>query len=103
MIYKQQRHQKKNFVLDRDTILMTKIRKDWNLKSTFFNMFPDEDGKIVIWGKGYGHGVGMSQEGARRMAEKGFKYKDIIKFYYFNVRIMDYMDLPQSSLPDLGE
>ncbi len=71
IIYIQQRHRKKYFVLDKDTILITKIRKDWNFKSTFFNMFPDEDGKIVIWGKGYGHGVGMSQEGASRMAEKG--------------------------------
>ncbi|MFC2089189.1 SpoIID/LytB domain-containing protein [Bacteroidota bacterium] len=101
IIYIQQRHRKKFFILDQDTLLMTKIRKDWNLRSTFFNMFPDDEGRVVIWGKGYGHGVGMSQEGARRMAEKGFNYKDIIKFYYFNVRIMNYEDLPQSSLPEI--
>ncbi len=49
LLYVQQRHRKKNFVLDKDTILMTKLREDWGWKSTFFNMFPEEDGKIVIW------------------------------------------------------
>lgn len=100
LLYIQQRHRKKYFILDQDSILMTKIRADWGFKSTFFNMFPEVGGRIVIWGKGYGHGVGMSQEGAINMAIKGFNYKDIIKFYFFNVRIMNYEDLPRSSLPE---
>lgn len=99
LLYVQQRHRKKYFVLDQDSILMTRIREDWGLKSTFFNMFPESGGRMVIWGKGYGHGVGMSQEGAMRMAELGFSYKDIIQFYFFNVRIMNYEDMPRSSLP----
>ncbi|HKK62858.1 MAG TPA: SpoIID/LytB domain-containing protein [Bacteroidales bacterium] len=101
LLYIQQRHRKKHFVLDEDTLLITQIRKDWDFRSTFFNMFPEEDNKIVIWGKGYGHGVGMSQEGAMKMARDGFSYKDIIKFYFYNVRIMNYEDLPLSSLPDM--
>ncbi len=101
LLYIQQRHRKKYFVLDQDSILMTKIREDWNLKSTFFNMFPEVGGRIVIWGKGYGHGVGLSQEGAMKMAELGFNYKDIIQFYFYKVRIMNYEDLPKSSIPDL--
>jgi stage II sporulation protein D len=56
----------------------------------------------VVWGKGYGHGVGLSQEGAMNMASQDFSYKDIIKFYFFNIRIMDYDDLPDSSLPNLS-
>lgn len=103
VLYVQQRHRKKYFALDQDSLLMTKIRKDWEFNSTFFNMFPLASGKIVIWGKGYGHGVGLSQEGAANMAEQGLNYKDIIKFYFYNVRIMDYQDLPQSSLPDLNQ
>jgi stage II sporulation protein D len=101
LLYIQQRHRKKYFVLDEDSLLMTTIREDWGLRSTFFNMFPEEDGRIVIWGKGYGHGVGLSQEGAMYMAEQGLNYKDILRFYFFNIRIMHYEDLPRSSLPDL--
>ncbi len=36
----------------------------------------------VITGGGYGHGVGMSQWGARGMAENGFTYDQILKHYY---------------------
>ncbi|MBN2322685.1 MAG: SpoIID/LytB domain-containing protein, partial [Spirochaetes bacterium] len=37
---------------------------------------------FVFTGTGYGHGVGMSQWGAKRMAERGFRYDDILSFYY---------------------
>lgn len=33
-------------------------------------------------GKGWGHGVGMSQEGAKGMANAGFTYEQILKYYY---------------------
>ena len=33
-------------------------------------------------GNGWGHGVGMSQWGAKAMADKGFSYGDILTFYY---------------------
>jgi len=39
-------------------------------------------GTYVINGTGWGHGVGMSQWGAKAMADKGFSYADIISFYY---------------------
>jgi len=101
LLYIQQRHRKKYFILDGDSLLMTQIREDWGFRSTFFNMFPESGGRIVVWGKGYGHGVGLSQEGAMKMAELGYNYQDIIKFYFYNIRIMDFEDLPASSLPDL--
>ncbi|MBN1383726.1 MAG: SpoIID/LytB domain-containing protein [Elusimicrobia bacterium] len=37
---------------------------------------------FVFWGAGWGHAVGLCQSGAAGMAEKGFKYKDILKKYY---------------------
>ncbi|MGN1318246.1 MAG: SpoIID/LytB domain-containing protein [Lachnospirales bacterium] len=43
--------------------------------------------KVVINGRGFGHGVGMSQYGAKGMAEAGYKYTDILKFYYKGVEI----------------
>ncbi len=45
---------------------------------------PDENGvtTFFIYGGGYGHGVGMSQNGAEKMAEKGLTYRDILSFFY---------------------
>jgi stage II sporulation protein D len=37
---------------------------------------------ITVSGRGYGHGVGMSQWGAIGMAVKGYKYTDILELYY---------------------
>ena len=39
-------------------------------------------GNVVINGKGYGHGVGMSQYGAIGMAKAGYKYDAILKHYF---------------------
>lgn len=39
-------------------------------------------------GRGYGHGVGMSQYGALEMAKQGYTYEEIIKHYYTGVEIV---------------
>jgi stage II sporulation protein D len=67
---------------------LIKIRADMNLRSTFFSVFAAGD-SIILRGKGYGHGVGLCQEGAMAMAAKGFRYQDIINFYYSGVIITD--------------
>jgi SpoIID/LytB domain protein len=44
-----------------------------------------EDGKVVgykVIGGGFGHGVGMSQNGAKNMAAAGYTAEDILGFYY---------------------
>ncbi|MCP3925256.1 MAG: SpoIID/LytB domain-containing protein [Desulfobacterales bacterium] len=51
------------------------------LKSTLFKIRHKKNG-IVFNGTGYGHGVGMSQWGASKMASLGYSFKDILKFYY---------------------
>lgn len=43
---------------------------------------------FIFNGKGYGHGVGMSQYGAMEMAKLGYNYEDIIKHYYTGVDII---------------
>lgn len=98
IIYIEQMKRKKYFILDKDSIRMAKIREDWGFKSAFFDMFPDGE-NVLVWGKGFGHGIGMSQEGAMKMARDGFTYQDILQFYFHEVRMMDYRDLPDSSLP----
>lgn len=51
------------------------------IKSTLFDVNVIGN-KVFVSGKGYGHGVGMSQYGAVEMAKKGSNYKDIIEFYF---------------------
>lgn len=97
VIYVEQMRRKKYFILDKDSIRLTKIREDWGFRSAFFDMFPEGD-SILVWGKGYGHGIGMSQEGAMKMANDGFSYMDILQFYFNDIRLMDYRDLPASSI-----
>ncbi len=43
---------------------------------------PKKFTQVYITGKGYGHGLGMSQWGARGMAEDGYNYEQIIQHYY---------------------
>lgn len=62
------------------------IRSDLNLRSTYFSVIP-EGNDVILKGKGYGHGVGLCQEGAMEMAAKGYRYGQIISFYYSEVRI----------------
>lgn len=40
-----------------------------------------------IYGGGYGHGVGMSQNGAQGMAQEGIGYEEILKFFYDGVAV----------------
>ena len=70
-----------------DSIPLKKIRADWDLKSTWFSIIQN-DSILVLKGKGFGHGIGLCQEGAMVMAERGYKYPDIIKHYYYNVKII---------------
>lgn len=56
------------------------------LKSTLFDI-KDEDNDLIFQGRGYGHGVGMSQYGAVEMAKQGKNYTDIITFYFPGVTL----------------
>lgn len=44
-------------------------------------------GIFIFEGRGWGHGVGMSQWGAYHMAQLGYSYREILSFYYDNVVI----------------
>ena len=84
-----QRERHRYYSLNGDSMLLTDIRKDWNFKSTMFSIIPVDD-ELFIRGLGYGHGVGLCQEGAMEMARQGFNYKQIIKHYYKNVEIVKF-------------
>ncbi len=51
------------------------------IKSTRFKV-EKKDNYFIFIGKGWGHGVGMCQWGAKAMAEKGYSINAILKFYY---------------------
>jgi len=72
---------------------LKQIRTDMDLRSTFFSLSVEGD-SVIFKGRGYGHGVGLCQEGAMVMAEKGFDYKQIINFYYAGVIITDIGNAP---------
>ena len=57
---------------------LTKLLREWGLKSTRFAMA----GNLVARGDGWGHGVGMSQYGAKSLAQSGYGYAQILGFYY---------------------
>lgn len=67
-------------------ISSSKLKNTFNLRSTSFTINITED-KVVFNVNGYGHGVGMSQYGANGMAKEGYKYQDILKYYYQNCEI----------------
>ncbi|WZL71542.1 SpoIID/LytB domain-containing protein [Clostridiaceae bacterium 35-E11] len=46
-----------------------------------------EADSYLFSGKGWGHGVGMSQWGAKKMAEEGFTYDQILTYYYTGARV----------------
>jgi len=56
------------------------------LRSTFFTIKKSKD-KFTFIGKGWGHGVGMSQWGAKVMGEIGYTTDEILEFYYPGTRI----------------
>lgn len=57
------------------------------LKSMLLSSIERNDRTVIFRGRGYGHGVGMSQWGAQKMALEGKSPDDIIKYYYKDVEI----------------
>lgn len=56
------------------------------LPSAFFTVENTKDA-FLIKGGGFGHGIGMSQNGANEMAKAGKDYKDILTLFYQNVTV----------------
>lgn len=51
------------------------------IRSTDFQVRADPDGFTFV-GRGWGHGVGLSQWGAKEMADLAYQHQDILRFYY---------------------
>jgi stage II sporulation protein D len=83
-----QRSRQADYVSGSFRMPLRTMRTDLDLKSTFFSVYAQGD-SVILKGRGYGHGVGLCQEGAMVMASKGFTYKEIINFYYTGVFLSD--------------
>lgn len=69
-------------------VRLTRVRTDFGLKSTFFSVSTDPNtGNVILNGHGFGHGVGLSQEGCIRMVALGMHYDEIIRHYYVGSQI----------------
>lgn len=69
----------------------SKVELKMLLPSAFFEIESVKEGENMIgyklYGGGYGHGAGMSQNAARHMAEKGYITADILLFFYRDCKI----------------
>lgn len=63
------------------------VRAHFGLRSAWFSV-RENGNKVILTGKGFGHGVGMSQEGAMVMASRGYDYRQILQFYFRGTRLL---------------
>jgi stage II sporulation protein D len=68
------------------------IRNHFNLRSAFFTVEVISN-SVRLKGKGYGHGVGMCQDGAMHMARRGKSFEDIILYYFTGVNIVNFSQI----------
>lgn len=61
----------------------------WNTLPSAYYYIEENDGGYTVKGGGFGHGVGMSQNGANDMARNGYYATDIISHYYIGVELKD--------------
>ena len=66
----------------------TEVRELLQLNSTHFTI-STTDSTITFRTQGYGHGVGMSQYGAKHMAEDGKTFTEILEHYYTGTKVSD--------------
>lgn len=57
------------------------------MRSTLLTGIAIDGGKLKVSGKGFGHGVGMSQWGAKALASQGKKAQEIIKYFFKDIEI----------------
>jgi stage II sporulation protein D len=88
--------EKRVYYYDKGYIIPLKeIRNDFMLPSTYFTVQEEKD-SVILCGKGNGHRVGLCQEGAINMASMGYSYFKILHFYYKDVLLLHYSQLPEA-------
>lgn len=91
-----QSERKSHFHFQGKSIKLTAVRRDFHLRSTYFSVH-DAGDYVLLKGHGYGHGVGLSQDGALEMARKGFDFKEILYFYFDKVTLQSISNLKEKT------
>ncbi len=94
------KHRQDYYLFGPDSLPLSVIRDDYQLRSDFFGVNL-EGNQIILVGRGYGHGVGLSQEGAMEMARKGYHYTAILNYYYHQIKVIHYMFLIEAGKLDV--
>lgn len=84
-------------------IPLKQVREDLKLRSTYFSVHTEGE-EVRLKGRGFGHGVGLCQEGSMRMAKAGRSYTDILHHYYTGVHLVDVgtLDFFREEAPEPG-
>jgi stage II sporulation protein D len=93
-------HRQDYYRCGKDSLLFSVIRDDQQLKSDFFEVKVAGD-QVILDGRGFGHGVGLSQEGAMEMARRGYHYAAILQYYYDQIQIVHYRSLIEAGKLDI--
>jgi stage II sporulation protein D len=72
----------------------SKVNNASTMPSAFFTMEQKRDNanqleSITFYGGGYGHGVGMSQNGVKGMVDQGFSFEQVLKHFYTNSELKE--------------
>lgn len=78
-------------------LLVNRQVKQGSILSTRFELI-DNENSYIFTGKGLGHGIGLCQWGARGLAQAGWNYRDILKFYYSGTEIVDFHTIDTETL-----
>ncbi|HHX95797.1 MAG TPA: SpoIID/LytB domain-containing protein [Clostridia bacterium] len=62
------------------------------MRSTLLSRLEVQGGRLIAEGRGFGHGVGMSQWGAKALAEQGQNAAEIVQYFFRDVRIQKAWD-----------
>lgn len=76
---------KKTLIIGKE-LEIRRILSQSHLYSSAFTV-DKKDGKFILTGAGWGHGVGLCQIGAAVMGEKGYTYSEILVHYYVGATI----------------
>lgn len=84
----------RSFKMTDGRMSMMDLRGHLNLRSSWFDM-RCEGPEAVFTGRGFGHGVGLCQQGAIEMVRRGHDFRQVLGFYYTDTRLVD-MHAPKS-------
>lgn len=76
---------------DYDSQYGTEVISEKSTEDVLYKIaYAEDSNNFIFVGKGWGHGVGMSQYGARDLADLGYDYDYILRAYFKNIDLMQY-------------